>query len=205
MPAAAAEVLADHLAGASLPSVSGPAGVVDAFAQRYVRRRGLNRTLGMNVGVFRLDRVLPPTAPGGRLREARLADLDLVAALMHDFQAEAVAYQSGIDLTPVVERRLRQGGLTWLWEDSGPVSLVTMVPPAAGVARIASVYTPPEHRGRGYASAAVAAVSRLTLDRGVRTIMLNTDLANPTSNRIYQRIGFQRVGDAREWLFGPAA
>ena len=71
----------------------------------------------------------------------------------------------------------------------------------AGVARIAPVYTPPEHRGRGYASNAVAALRRRALERGVRSCMLYTDLANPTSNAIYQKIGYRPVCDSRNYRF----
>jgi predicted GNAT family acetyltransferase len=66
--------------------------------------------------------------------------------------------------------------------------------PAFGVARIGPVYTAREQRGRGYASAGVAAVSRLLLDRGAR-VCLFTDQANPTSNRIYEALGFRPVVD----------
>ena len=67
-------------------------------------------------------------------------------------------------------------------------------PAGFGVARIGPVYTPREHRGRGYASAAVAEVSRRLLDEGVR-VCLFTDQANPTSNRIYQALGYRPVVD----------
>jgi predicted GNAT family acetyltransferase len=61
--------------------------------------------------------------------------------------------------------------------------------------RVAPVYTPPEHRGRGYAAAATAVVSRAALDAGAREVLLYTDLANPTSNRLYARLGYRPVED----------
>jgi predicted GNAT family acetyltransferase len=72
-------------------------------------------------------------------------------------------------------------------------------PPSAGVARIGPVYTPKRFRGRGYASAAVAAVSQLILDQGAR-VCLFTDQANPVSNRIYQRIGYRPVVDMAQLI-----
>jgi predicted GNAT family acetyltransferase len=66
------------------------------------------------------------------------------------------------------------------------------------------VYTPPEWRGKGYASACVAALSQLCLDSGYQFCMLYTDLANPTSNSIYQKIGYQPIGESREYRFGDA-
>jgi predicted GNAT family acetyltransferase len=68
-----------------------------------------------------------------------------------------------------------------------------------GVVRVGPVWTPPDLRGRGYASALVAATTALALERGARRCMLFADVANATSNAIYRRIGFERVADAREW------
>ena len=64
------------------------------------------------------------------------------------------------------------------------------------------VYTPPELRGHGYASAVVAALSQRLLDAGHQYCALYTDLANPTSNSIYQKIGYTPVSDAVEYAFG---
>jgi hypothetical protein len=64
------------------------------------------------------------------------------------------------------------------------------------------VYTPPEARGRGYASNLVAQVAQAQLDAGRRFVFLFTDLANPTANRIYQEIGFEPVIDIDEYVFG---
>ncbi len=73
--------------------------------------------------------------------------------------------------------------------------MLMITSPVAGVVRIMSVYTPPEHRRRGYASACVAAVSTWARAQGVDTCVLYTDLANPTSNKIYQAIGYRPVED----------
>jgi predicted GNAT family acetyltransferase len=67
------------------------------------------------------------------------------------------------------------------------------------------VYTPPAHRGCGYGAAASAAATQRLLDAGAQRVMLFTDMANATSNRLYQRIGFERVGTATSWIFEPAA
>jgi predicted GNAT family acetyltransferase len=68
------------------------------------------------------------------------------------------------------------------------------------VVRIGPVYTPPELRGRGYASSAVAARSRLAIQNGLRCTLF-TDLANPTSNKIYADVGYRRVADWNELVF----
>jgi predicted GNAT family acetyltransferase len=81
--------------------------------------------------------------------------------------------------------------------------MVGVSPPVAGVVRIGPVYTPMEHRRRGYAGSAVAAASRRALARGAERCMLFTDLANPTSNKIYAEVGYRRVGDWEELAFEP--
>jgi len=93
-------------------------------------------------------------------------------------------------------------GRVWLWEVAGePVHLTGFNAPSFGVARVGPVYTPKEHRGRGFASAGVAEVSRRLLDEGAR-VCLFTDQANPTSNRIYQALGYRPVVDMANLVVG---
>jgi predicted GNAT family acetyltransferase len=83
-----------------------------------------------------------------------------------------------------------------LWEhESRPVSLAGRHKAAAGQARVGPVYTPPELRGRGFGGAATIAVTRAALDDGADGVVLFTDLANPTSNTLYQRLGYRRISD----------
>ncbi|GAC1375090.1 MAG: hypothetical protein NVSMB32_18100 [Actinomycetota bacterium] len=81
----------------------------------------------------------------------------------------------------------------YLWDNAGPVSMAATGGPTPHGGRVYAVYTPPEHRGRGYASACVAAVSQHMLNRGLRYCFLFTDLANPIANHIYQEIGYRPV------------
>jgi len=90
----------------------------------------------------------------------------------------------------------------WLWEDAGePMSLTAFGGPTPSGIRIGPVYTPPEHRRHGYASALVADLSAWLLGKGRRACFLYTDLSNPTSNAIYSRIGYRRICDAVEYRF----
>ncbi|HKZ79128.1 MAG TPA: GNAT family N-acetyltransferase, partial [Pyrinomonadaceae bacterium] len=91
---------------------------------------------------------------------------------------------------------------TFLWEDPQPVSLTSYGGPTPNSVRIGPVYTPPEFRRRGYASACVAAASQYLLDSGRKFCTLFTDLGNPTSNHIYQVIGYAPVCDVDEYRFG---
>lgn len=79
---------------------------------------------------------------------------------------------------------------------------MTMVTrPVAGVVRISGVYTPPDRRGRGYASGCVAAASGYALGSVAHTCVLYTDLRNPTSNRIYAKLGYRPVADVTTWRY----
>lgn len=208
----AARVLAGYAARELPPltAASGPDTVSGAFAAGYQQSSGTTARPGMAMATFRLDAVAHPSGVPGAMRPATARDLDLVADWLAAFSAEALPDEPPRDQRPGAERRLTDPESTWLWEvDGEPVSLVlrAVVRPGPGregvaLARISGVYTPPERRGHGYASAAVAAVSQRCLDAGCVATMLYTDLANPTSNKIYQDIGYRRVGAARTWLFG---
>ena len=109
------------------------------------------------------------------------------------------------DVLPLVRERLDDRRL-WLWEDEAgvPVSLAARTPAVAGVARIAPVYTPPEHRRHGYATAVTAACTADALARDAERVVLFTDLADPSANAMYQRIGFRPAGGRRVVQFDDA-
>jgi predicted GNAT family acetyltransferase len=144
------------------------------------------------------DRIADPPFPvQGAARVAGLEDRTLLMAWMVDFHREALGIEDARTAASV-DDRLATGDL-FVWERGGaPVSVVGLNGPVAGVVRIGPVYTPPALRGHGYASAAVAAASRAALTRGAHTCMLLTDLANPTSNKIYAALGYRRFGDWEE-------
>ena len=105
----------------------------------------------------------------------------------------------------MVDDRLSYRGLT-LWEDAGrPVSMAGLTRMAAGQVRVGPVYTPPGLRGRGYAGAVTCVVSQAARDAGAGQVLLFTDLANPTSNALYQRLGYEPVEDRAMWSFRPSA
>jgi len=108
-----------------------------------------------------------------------------------------------LDAEDWLEGRLREpdGGVV-IWEDASPVSFAGFGNPTPTGIRVGPVYTPRELRRRGYATALVAALTDVLLRRGRRHCFLFTDLANPTSNSIYQRIGYTPVTDVDMWVFG---
>jgi RimJ/RimL family protein N-acetyltransferase len=145
----------------------------------------------------------PPRPPAGALRRALEEDRELLIAWERAFVADAGVIASAADEAErTVDRRLA-ARTAYVWQDGSPVSMLGVNREIAGTVRVGPVYTPPEHRRRGYASAAVAAVCREALACGARRCMLFTDLANPTSNKIYAAVGFRRVADWEELEFKP--
>ncbi|MDK0522824.1 GNAT family N-acetyltransferase [Streptomyces sp. ML-6] len=144
--------------------------------------------------LYRLATLIPPSpSPSGRPRTATTTDRQLLVR-WHLAFADQVG-QSGSLAERQVDERTASGALT-LWEDDGvPVSMAGILPRIAGTVRVTAVYTPPEHRRRGYAAAVTAEAARSAREAGAREVLLFTDLANPTSNGVYRRIGFRAVSD----------
>ena len=210
VPAEVALAIADFIVGlhaagtpvAKLPGVVGPVAAAEPFAAHWSARTGMIGRVEMRQRAFRLDRVQPPIGVSGQFRLATTADLDLCFSWMVDFQNEALPEQPAIARDRIA--KTVADGRMGLWTDGGQrVSMVGRSVPAAGVIRIGPVYTPPDLRGHGYASACTAEMSRHALESGAVACTLTTDLANPTSNAIYQRIGYYPVADAVSVLFHP--
>ena len=207
MPADAARALARTVAQIrpGIPGVNGVDGSVEEFANEFATATGGSTVLIMSQRMFRLDELRHPSGVQGTPRKATRADRDLLVAWADAFAAEATPDQPHRDNAQPVDARLAVPGLMWLWEaDHEPVSTAWLSAPVAGVTRISGVYTPPQRRGHGYASGVVAAASQHALDAGVDECMLYTNLANPTSNKIYQSLGYRPVRDASQWSFAPA-
>ncbi|MGC9668773.1 GNAT family N-acetyltransferase [Planosporangium sp. 12N6] len=196
LPGPAVPSLAEHLAalGRPLSGVNGDREVAEAFAAEWVRRTGGAVHLHQQHRLYRLADLTPPRpAPPGHARIAGTADLDLVLAWWEEFVVEVGDTPS--DRTNVVADRIGHGGVL-LWEVNGaPVAMAGVTRPVAGMVRVGPVYTPPRLRGRGYAGAVTAAVSRAARTGGAAEVLLFADLANPTSNGLYQRLGYRPVGD----------
>ena len=188
-----ADDVADCYAG-RLPGVNGPVPVARLFAEIWQRRLGRAARLAVHERVYQLETVIPASAPGA-MRSVAEGDRDLLTRWMTAFAAEALPEQ-GIDAAAWVDHYLAspsRGG--YLWEDGVPVAWVGYGNPTARGIRIGPVYTPPEQRGHGYASACVAATSQWLLESGRTFCFLFTDLANPTANHIYQTVGYNPVND----------
>lgn len=187
-----------------LPGVLGPAHLAQSFAEIYAQAAGMTCSLGVRERVFALRHVNHPVYPLGHLRLATLADLDRVAQWVGEFNEEALGESRSPRDRVFAERRIQNGEI-YLWDTGEPVSLVAKSRPTRHGITVNLVYTPPSLRGRGYASACVAALSQQLLDEGWQFCTLFTDLANPTSNSIYQKIGYQPVCDFNLYRFSATA
>ena len=187
-----------------IPGVIGNVPEVTRFAERWTARHGGRAEVRFEQGVYEADEIVPPTPPpAGAPRAATTADLPLLLAWWAAFGREALGETESDEAGNLraLEHRLAERGIA-LWELEGePVSLGGFGSPTPTGVRIGPVYTPPEHRGRGYASALTAHVSAEQLAAGRSFCFLYTDLANPTSNKIYVELGYRRVCDAVQYLF----
>ncbi len=166
------------------------------------RRAGRRRELAISERIYRLTRVVPPRPVPGSVRVATQADRDLVVTWTEGFMRDALGEADPADVVETADRWLSGRERTlYLWVDGEPVSLAGVGGPTPNGIRIGPVYTPPAARRRGYASALVAAVSQAELDAGRRFCFLFTDLANPTSNHVYQDIGYEPVRDVDAYSF----
>jgi uncharacterized protein len=188
-----------------LPGVVGAVPEVDGFASAWSALHGVTAATRFDQRIYAMEELVPPRGVDGAMRRASVEDRALVLEWMTAFTHEAL--RGGDDpgrIERSVDARLGAegaGGIC-LWVSEGhPVSLAGFGGPTPNGLRIGPVYTPPQHRGHGYGSAVTAAASRVALDRGKRFCFLYTDLANPTSNAIYLRLGYRPVCDSREIAF----
>jgi len=183
-----------------LPGVVGAHPEVDEFVRLWTGSHAVEPRVLREQGVFALERVQQVSVTTGRPRSATHRDLPLLLEWTVAFGEEVLEEgdPGRTEARATVDHRLGadDGGFE-LWEDGGEVvSISGWGGPTPNGIRIGPVYTPPEHRGRGYATALVAALSQTLLDGGRRFCFLYTDLANPTSNAIYERIGYVKIAES---------
>ncbi|MDX3853305.1 GNAT family N-acetyltransferase [Streptomyces sp. AK02-01A] len=204
-----ADALAARLAtlGYTLPSVSADHSSATAFAEAWQRHTGATPKLrDTQLRLYNLGTLTPPQPmPAGRGRVLGEQDLEQVMSWCREF-AKAVGEDVTIDADTWADTRFADKRYT-LWEapDGTPVSIAGMNPMIGGQVQIDIVYTPAHLRGRGYACAAAAEVSRAALAAGARDVVLFADLSNPTSNALYQRLGYRTLADWAVYGFSCAA
>jgi predicted GNAT family acetyltransferase len=194
-----------HTSYPELPGVMAQSGVTERFARRWRSLSGQSYQLRFHERAFQLSAVRPITPSPGALVRATAADRDTLVRWSLDFGVEALGEGDLAEAERTVDARLGnddpQARGLYFWVDGAPVSMAGYSGLTPHGIRVGPVYTPPELRGKGYASALVAQMSQALLDDGRSFCFLFTDLANPTSNHIYEEIGYEPVGDVDVYAF----
>lgn len=198
------KVLAEYLyeRRAALPGVIGPPQEVAAFIKHWRRLTGAKVDHHINQGIYRIDRVVHPGAVSGRMEKADTADVRRLARWLGEFLEESLPSDvtNHKDYLRVVRAKVAEGQ-AFIWRvGNKTVSMAFATRPTKNGVSVGPVYTPKEHRQNGYASALVAELSALLLKKW-KFCTLYTDLSNPTSNKIYKRIGYRSIGRSRHTAF----
>ena len=185
-----------------LPAMDGPEPAAGVFAAAWSKMAGCTARIGTRRRLYAtraVERDLPHVV--GVLRNAELHERPLAVEWANAFALEAMPNEH-FDQEEAIDRAFRLNAL-YFWDDAGAVSMVAARGTTSNSARVGHVYTPKNARRRGYATAAVAALTGRLLAQGIGWCCLYTNLANPTSNSIYQQIGYRPVRDFNDYLFAP--
>ena len=194
-----------HLRGidVQIPGVVGPAAAAQTFADCWVEEMpGVSVKLSKRMRVFEARSVANLPISPGKLRFARLDDHALMARWIVGL-SEAIGELVSLDDAKSRAEKLIKDQQLYVWDNEGPVSIAGVSRPMRNGTTIGAVYTPPEHRGKGYATSCVLLLTKKLLSDGYSFCSLYTDLSNPTSNSIYIKIGYIPIGDALELDFSP--
>jgi len=199
----ALEALADALimSGRRLPGVNGVDEASDCFAEIWQEKTGQQARRIVNTRAYELRKVSQISYPSGKMKVAEEADAQIAADMLNAMAEEVIAGPKRLHtaqsmLDTIQEKRV------FFWIDGGEVVSLTIAnrPQIKGIC-VSGVYTPPALRRMGYARALVAEVSKELLARGYEFTNLFTDLSNPTSNKIYQEVGYRPVCDYHQYEF----
>jgi predicted GNAT family acetyltransferase len=200
------EALAQFLfkSQARFPGVVGPAVEAENFAKIWSSKTNAKYRLGMGQKIYKLEEVIFPKTERGEFREASFDEVDTVFSWILAFAKESLPASDQRSEEHWKEFSLRavqnQTAHFWMVNDR-PVSVAFASRPTRNGISINGVYTPPAERKKGYASAVVAELSQKMLEAGKKFCVLYTDLANPTSNKIYREVGYREVCDSKHFIF----
>ncbi len=181
--------------------VIAPNAVAESFARMWNQTSGKPVRIGMRQRLYKLTKLRQVPIPDGGFRRARDTDLDTVSRWMAAFATE-VLQEDALDKARKTAKRRIDRGEIYFWEDNEPRSMAASTRATQRGIAIGAVYTPPKWRRQGFATACVARLSEHLLKDGQSFCVLFTDLANPTSNSIYARIGYKPVCDFTLYHFG---
>lgn len=195
-------------AGFTFPGVVGPSDVASIFFSKWGEVSGQGVWESMDQIIYSLSSVTPPLfKPEGKFRLAEKKEAPLLAEWVVAFTAEAVLKTEKLSPEKArakVDAHIQNGQMA-VWDVGGKPVSVCSARYAKNISRVGGVYTPPDMRGKGYASALVAAFSQYQLDQGKKTCCLYADARNPVSNSIYRKIGYEFVSRSSHYVFKAAA
>lgn len=202
MPDLALSGLADYLlkGQAPVPGVNGPKTEADFFAECWANTTSKRSRLKMSQRIHTCERVASLSPCSGFLRIATMSDESLLTDWAGEFCRDAKIEDDAAYTKSQIPVLIAKKWL-YVWEDREVVSMADLGRETTHGFSLSLVYTPPRWRNKGYASSCVAALTQRMLDSGKQFCCLYTDLSNPTSNRIYQKIGYQPVCDVQDWIF----
>jgi RimJ/RimL family protein N-acetyltransferase len=190
-------------ADVALPGVLTEKKLALQFADSYSKAKNIKYTIAMENRIYELTKVNPEINIKGALRLARESDMSFLPYWIEGFNFDCFGKSSSPKSDPVPYHYFIETGKLYILEDNGmPVTMTQINREMRNVCGVSYVYTPPYFRRKGYATSCVAGVSRIILEKGFTKCALYTDLANPTSNSIYQKIGYVPVCDSLEIKFG---
>lgn len=197
-------VVVDYLTDQNIPvpGVIGAVKLAEYFKKVYIQKTGALAKVEMSQRIYKLEQVNPIRMSPGHLRPSTYDDVQTIADWILAFDEEAM--NGEMEQAYAIERAERgvKFQTIYMWEDGGKaVSMANKGRATENGTIVNLVYTPNDFRGKGYASSCVAALSQLILDEGKAFCSLYTDLANPTSNSIYQKIGYQPITDSVVYRF----
>ncbi len=183
--------------GVELEGVVGEPSLAEAFADAWTAGRAIDAETTMTMHLHKLTEVADVPPVPGALRPARAGETEWIADWFLRFVEE-------VELSPAEAQGARERiahsiteGRVFVWEDGGVPGTIAGIRPTGltgDAGRINLVRTRPEARGRGYATATVAALSRRQLALGWRYCLIITDDRSPITNKIYPRVGYRRIG-----------
>lgn len=188
----------------NLPGVIGPSHSAESFARIYSQSYKTSPKLVMDQKIYQLDHVIPPRHVDGEVHVATHLYHDLATSWLLKFIEESVPEEpsSHEEAQKIIDKKIENQELfVYLNHLGQPVALNMIMRPTRNGIAISFVYTPPEHRQKGYASALVANTSQRMLDAGKKFCVLYTDAKNPTSNGIYKKIGYKQIATSKKFAF----
>jgi uncharacterized protein len=186
--------------GLKLPGVLGPVNLAGKFAADWEKVSGTQPRMAEQLILYELKQMAIPAPDRGRLRAAAEEDLELVAGWWYAARMEMFGKADAEEDRQTAKDKIGDGDV-FLWEDGRPVSMACKTRPTRHGISVGMVYTPPEARCRGYATACVGVLSRTLLQTGLDFCSLYADALNPVSNSIYQKIGYRPIGNIMEYAF----